>query len=516
MSAQHPRIINPIFFIRGEEPRQPTDLLAPVEECIRLLRENSLPATFLLQYDALQQERFVSHLKALSKEYEIGVWLELVQPLVEQAGQPWKGRWAWDYHSNCDYPIGYPPEARRKMIDGLMASFRETFGYYPRSVGSWVLDAPTLGYLADRYGVTAACNCKDQVGTDGYTLWGGYWNQAFYPSRKNAYMPAQNASNQIPIPIFRMLGSDPIYQYDANLGSERQGVVTLEPVYPEGGGSPQWIDWFLSTICDTPCLSFGYAQAGQENSFGWPGMERGLTYQMKRLAELARREDVRVETLADSGKWFRERYPVTPAAAVTALTDWKKEGHRAIWYNSRFYRTSLSWEGDQWRIRDIHRFDERYAERYLNATCPGNVCTYDTLPVLDGYYWSTPEDIAGIRLVGADGRTLAGGDPKVEEVDEDTLRVTWPLQAGGALEIRCLSDRMEFRVTGSKEAWALAMTWSAAKQTAITGVAPKAISYTHEWFAYTLRCVAGQFAAGEKPASIRITPEDGRIVLLPA
>lgn len=27
-------------------------------------------------------------------------------------------------------------------------------------------------------------------------------------------MPAQTAVNQIPVPIFRMLGSDPMYQYD--------------------------------------------------------------------------------------------------------------------------------------------------------------------------------------------------------------------------------------------------------------------------------------------------------------
>lgn len=50
-------------------------------------------------------------------------------------------------------------------------------------------------------------------GDGGYTIWGGYWNQAIIPSRVNAYMPAQTEEGQIPVPIFRMLGSDPIYQY---------------------------------------------------------------------------------------------------------------------------------------------------------------------------------------------------------------------------------------------------------------------------------------------------------------
>ena len=49
------------------------------------------------------------------------------------------------------------------------------------------------------------------------------------------FCPAQTAENQIPVPVFRMLGSDPIYQYDFGLQqedsllpSEDQGVVTLE------------------------------------------------------------------------------------------------------------------------------------------------------------------------------------------------------------------------------------------------------------------------------------------------
>src|SRR5688572_22043816 len=117
------------------------------------------------------------------------------------------------------------------MMDVYMAKFKEVFGKYPKSAGCWIIDAPTLNYLHDQYGIEAACNCKDQSGTDGYTLWGGYWNQAYYPSRLNAYMPAQSAERQLNVPVFRMLGSDPVHQYDQGIGSSWQGVVTLEPVY---------------------------------------------------------------------------------------------------------------------------------------------------------------------------------------------------------------------------------------------------------------------------------------------
>ena len=144
-------------------------------------------------------------------------------------------------------------------------------GDIPRTVGSWFIDEVTLAYMVDHYGIVASCNCKDQVGTDGYTLWGGYWNQAYYPSKLNAYMPAQTRAGQIDVPLFRMLGSDPIYQMP-----NARGIFSLEPVYPRAGGSPKWVGWFMNQMTRQPCLAFAYTQAGQENSFGWDAMKKGI------------------------------------------------------------------------------------------------------------------------------------------------------------------------------------------------------------------------------------------------
>ena len=137
-----------------------------------------------------------------------------------------------------------------------------------------------------RYGIIASCNCKDQVGTDGYTMWGGYWNQGYYPSRKNAYMPAQNAANQIPVPIFRMLGSDPIHQYDKGIGGDHQRVVSLEPVYTSGGGDADWCKWYFDAFVDGAAMGYGYVQAGQENSFAWRRMRQGFEIQMPMIAQM--------------------------------------------------------------------------------------------------------------------------------------------------------------------------------------------------------------------------------------
>jgi hypothetical protein len=53
------------------------------------------------------------------------------------------------------------------------------------------------------------------------------------------------------VPVFRMLGSDPIYQY-----GRVNGMFTLEPVYSDAGGSAAWVGWFMKNLIQQPCLAF--------------------------------------------------------------------------------------------------------------------------------------------------------------------------------------------------------------------------------------------------------------------
>lgn len=166
-------------------------LYETVCEQVKLVNKYDLPATFLLQYDALINPLYQDLLKSkLNDHSEIGAWWELTQPQIEAVGIKWRGEHSVS-HANIAFSTGYTKEERERLVDVYMAKFKEIFGTYPKSVGSWFISAHTLGYMYDKYKIVASCNCKDQVGTDGYTLWGGYWNQAYYPSRVNAYMPAQ-------------------------------------------------------------------------------------------------------------------------------------------------------------------------------------------------------------------------------------------------------------------------------------------------------------------------------------
>ena len=174
------QITNIINFIRGVEPRTEMDLIKPVKEQILLMKKYNFKGTFLIQYDALCNSEFTNILSELDPAmFEIGVWFEVVQPLVEKAGLKWTGRYPWDWYAHCGFSVGYTKRERESFVDILFEDFKKCFGYYPKSFGSWAFDAHTLNYANEKYGLDAACNCKDQWGTDGYTLWGGYYNQAY-------------------------------------------------------------------------------------------------------------------------------------------------------------------------------------------------------------------------------------------------------------------------------------------------------------------------------------------------
>src|ERR1044072_3915220 len=194
VAAQEPKIVNIVNFIRLLEPRDQQitkDVLyQTVVQQVNIMRKYHLTGTFLLQYDALMDPHYQDLLGKLPRDsFEIGAWWEVPQPLIEKAGLKWRGRYPWDWHADVGFSTGYTPAEREKIADVYMESFKSIFGYYPRSVASWFIDAHTLQYLYDKYRIVASANCKDQYGTDGYTLWGGYWNQAYYPSKINSYMP---------------------------------------------------------------------------------------------------------------------------------------------------------------------------------------------------------------------------------------------------------------------------------------------------------------------------------------
>lgn len=505
------QIVNIVNFIRACEPREVVDLYEPVLEQIRVMRENGLRGTFLVQYDTLLDNRFTDILKSLDPaQFELGVWHEIVQPETEKLGIEWHGRYPWDWHAHCGFSVGYTKHQREMLVDELFETFRAVFGYFPRVFGSWFFDSHTARYVADHYEVDAFCNCKEQYGTDGYTLWGGYYGQAYYPSRTNVFMPAQTETEQLNVPLFRMLGSDPVYQYDYGMdytgeNSSAQGVITLEPVYGIAGGSNhKWVDWFLRENYNGDCLTFGYAQAGQENSFSWPKMKGGIEYQFPIFAALQKAGKLCVEPLGETGRWFKQQYRETAPSAITAHTAYDDDGKNSVWYCSKYYRLNAYNDKGFFRIRDLHLFDERFPDPFEDRVCVANDATYDTLPYADGNRYSGNGVLAGIRVVNAaSGAEIPAEALRFTDLGDGNVELDF-----GAIRLTLMENsftvnsdrpfRLENRI--GQDGGCLPE---------VTAEEPQKVSFRYKGTAYALRLDVGRF---EGPNTI--CSENNRVTVL--
>ena len=520
-----PRIMNFINFVRDIEPRDaaitPQVLFETVKAEADAIHEYGFKGTWLLQYDALIDTRYHAMMKEeMAHGCEVGGWWEITQPHVEEAGLKWRGRYPWDWQADKGFAVGYTQEERCLLVDVYMRKFKELFGQLPHSIGSWFIDAHTLAYMRDKYGVEACCICRDQVGTDGYTLWGGYWHGAYYPSRLNAYMPAQTAGGQIDIPVFRMLGSDPLYQYNAGVGGAVQSVCTMEPTYVNAQ-KPEWVGWYLRCQTEDPALGYTYFQAGQENSFTWAAFGKGYEVQLPQMAALSKQGKLKVETLIETARDFRQKYPVTPPTACTAMRDYTDRQGRTIWFNSRYYRANILWEADRMGIRDIHLFDERMQSDYLDNVCTSNQCFYTTLPIVDGCLWSTNDDMASLRFykIEENGNLteLKGGEPIIKKKG-DGMKVTWPLNnQQGNIVLTLTEGSIKAMCSNKKLKWCMQLNvypnaelpFKSIKQTSLTAVPTLSKWAKKENFNYTLTLKRGTFldVRGQKGQVFRIVPQ---------
>jgi len=404
------KVINIMNFVRQCDPRlkNSEEILF---ECTRremeLVNEFGYDNTFLLQYDAVIDPRYQKLFKDNpNKRTELGLWLEIVEPLVTAVGLPWRGRpgWKWDWYVVPGFSMAYTPDERRLLIDECMNKFRGVFGFYPATVCSWLLDSVTAEYLCEKYGISFMGICRDQVNTDAYTLIGGYFNQGYYPSRRNIFTPAQTPEFQLSAPVFRLLGPDPIHNYDglrylfdpetnycARPEDGLNGVCTMEAVWTSGK-NPEIFNWFMDTFYKNESLGFAYSQIGQENSFGNRDFLPALRMQLETLALYP---DVQVLTMRDTGELFKKTYSATPATCVTALDDWNRgKDVQTVCYDSKNYCANLLRVKNRLFIRSLYLFDECTEERYLTSPAQNWDATYENLPIID----TLKGDVRGLEL----------------------------------------------------------------------------------------------------------------------
>ncbi|HEY4537337.1 MAG TPA: chitobiase/beta-hexosaminidase C-terminal domain-containing protein [Erysipelothrix sp.] len=467
-------------------------------------KQYKIPGSYALKYDAVLDPKYQALFKTyLDENDEISAWWEITEILCEKAGVEFpknhQDEEMFDERVDSAYSIGYAPEDRKKLVDAYMEDFHEVFGYYPKIIGSWVLDEITLAYAQEKYNIIAAAICRDQMGTDGFTLWGGYPNGVYIPSKNNINTPANNTENAINIAMFRLLSPDPIYSFEADVRDDLFGVYTLEPSWVAGRGDR--IDWYFDRITQEDHLGIAYTMVGQENNFLWENIQPGYLPQIKSIKERADKGEIYLQTMEESARYFLKKYQLTPAATFQATKDWDcNKNLQAVWYASRYYRLGFLFEDNRLRIRDMFVYRDAYTSRYKEAAMHSTKSMLDALPVLFPQLWK--DDFGKrpfIRLVDESNHelqdsvsyaTLENGDYKVTYdhleqsiiLTDETLR----LQGHAALLFDYLPHVKSFT--------------------------PSSLEMVYRDFNFTLTLQKGSFVKIDT-TTFKIEPEEGEIIV---
>ena len=486
------KIVNVMNFVRQCEPRWAdvdAELFPTTKAQLEMVKEMGVDHTFLLQYDTLCDPKYIDLFKnEATEQTELGLWYEIVEELTDAVGIPYKSEcgWKWDWHIIPGFSMGYSVEEREKLIDEAMRKFKEVYGYYPKTVGSWMMDTHTINYLADHYEISTMCNCRDQINTDAYTMIGGYFNQAYYPSRKNMFTPAQSEELRVNVPMFRLLGPDPIHCYDQQkyVSEEcklKTTCYTMEAALV--GPHPSIMDWFLKTYYENEDMGFSYSQIGQENSFAGMHLVRFIRSQIERVKQMP---DVKFMKMSDTGKWFKDTYGTeTPSTSVVATDNWDREDVQSVYYDSQYYTANLFRHNSDIFFRAIYAFDEQAEDTYLKDKYTTYYAVYENQPIVDTVVWDKDVDQCGMYF------DCGGNNLLTERKGESQLEVSWG-------ENSVLFDKQSIKVKNT------CITFYPGKPTAEIKVEDNAIKYFYREREYALQVIGG-----------KVSDQDGRISIVP-
>ena len=397
--------------------------------------------TFLLEYDAICNEQYQQLFKEKATERtEIGLWFEIVEPLTTACGMPYRTERGvkWDYHIIPGFSMGYTPREREVLIDEAMRKFKEVFRYYPKTVACWMIDTHTINYLTDHYDVSTLAICRDQVNFDAYTLIGGYFNQAYYPSRNNMFTPAQSDECRVNVPMFRLLGPCPTHNYERKkyMAPGTPACCTLEPVWC----TQDCFDGLFKAFYENESLGFAYAQVGQENTMPVSMFTDNIRYQIERLMAA---EDVQIMKMSDTGELFKKTFPSkTPATSVVATENWNTEDVQSVYYDSEKYVANLFRYENSIFIRALFLFDETVEDHYLREVCTTSDAIYENQPIVNTQLWFDHDQKKNCGLVlDSEAQPFT-----VEKAGEGALKVCWKDKYVQFEEhrIACRTDKIRF------------------------------------------------------------------------
>lgn len=352
-------IVNPVrgFDFWGLEKQDP---LTTVEEQLKIIDENELVVTWLLRPDVIFDPKPSEFFKTIPRNHELGIFLEVTPSWSVQAGVNYHQEVSWHY-ANSIFLSGYTLKEREKLIDSAFQKFKEIFGYYPKSVGAWHLDAKSLSYMEKKYKITSALICADQFLTDNYQIWGSWWGVPYYPSRFNTLIPAQSKKNKIKVVVFQWAARDPVNGYGGGVKESTYSIQAND--YLKHGLDTSYFSKLVDFYTVQAKGKFGQITVGLENDYPWDEVGNEYKNQIKILAK----KGIKALTMKEFSLWYQEKFPNLSPDHKIGGNDPLGTGKKAFWLMSINGRVGILEKDEEKIIRDWRLYNEKWAEPYLEV-----------------------------------------------------------------------------------------------------------------------------------------------------
>ncbi len=335
----------------------------PLDIPIKLYEESShsgLPSTWLLRFDAVNDatiSAFFSELIGPDKLVSLGGLLE-VTPKLTQKVNIYSGGGI-----NETFLSGYTPDQRLLIIDAFMSSFKERFGFFPRTVGAWHLDSFSLDYLKTKYSVQTAMILDDQYQMRGTRLWGGYIGSPYFPDKNNSLIPAESFKNRVNIPVVRFAQRD-LFNI---INPERTSLYSIQPnEYQMVGQSSSFFDHVFALYTQKDLNKFTYINIGLENDVLTGDYLPEIRHIYSTIKANQEKYNIRFVSLEYFGDWMKSLYPESsPVYFYRTADPTSNEPGEVIWYQTPFYRLGLKAQNGQTKIIDFRVYNREIYEDYI-------------------------------------------------------------------------------------------------------------------------------------------------------
>jgi hypothetical protein len=183
-----------------------------------------------------------------------------------------------------------------------------------------------------------------------------------------------------------------------------------------------------------------------------------------------------------------------------------EDGYKTYWFYNKYYRANLLYQNGALWFRDIYKFDENFAEKYVDRREDTPNSVYENLPVMDGYKWSRDDIRAGIYFYNKNG-ILKSENITYTAPDENTLTVAHNFKNNENIRITFKDDLI--KIEGNTD-YFMSFAFGKGVTLPVKSVENSKINYLYRDYEYSIVLIKGKF--NEKDGTITTESENGTII----